>query len=660
MTKLPLAASAALAVLAVEGAAAAQVNLTTDLVSGPSLAYEQDTVRLSVTLLATGGDASAEYAIHLGTGPYRSGATPIGTFGPVALTDGRARTVSVDVPLPSGEVGVRWLVAEVDPRDDVLESNELDNQAVAVEAMTVLDPGARLAVRSVAAGPERLATGDVVQVELELENTGRLPASAPVAVLLSRDPVVTPTDFELGRSTVDVDAGASRPLRLDLSVPAGIGAGEWYVGGIPDPDGVLGPYAGARAASAPNPVTVVLSDVQLLTRNLPDAVLREAYGVRLVASGGDGSYALELSGALPSGLSFDPSNGLLSGVPEAVGTFPLTVTVRSADLTDQVELELVVGPTGEGLGVVTSSLALGFADRPYLQRLIATGGVPPYRWTEVSGALPDGVALTPNGRLQGSPDQLGSYPFEVAVEDQSGDRRTASLVLVVSLIPDVFVTTERVELRVGAPARVALEAIGGRRPLTWTAETPVAPGLELTPDGRLTGTPTEVGRFPFRVAATDATDAGVVGYGFVEVEVDDDGALRITSGPLPVQPALTNFEHVFTAEGGTPPYRWRIAPSETLPLDLVLVPGPERGAEADTGVLYGRARSPGVGAFTVRVEDAVGRIAEQTLAFRAEARAVNTGSGGCGHVRARPSDHSLVLLVLGMMGAFFRARRTGR
>jgi len=49
--------------------------------------------------------------------------------------------------------------------------------------------------------------------------------------------------------------------------------------------------------------------------------------------------------------------------------------------------------------------------------LHATGGVPPYVWSVVSGDFPDGVTLTPEGLLAGRPAKPGTFTFTLKVED---------------------------------------------------------------------------------------------------------------------------------------------------------------------------------------------------------------------------------------------------
>src|ERR1700759_4606368 len=63
---------------------------------------------------------------------------------------------------------------------------------------------------------------------------------------------------------------------------------------------------------------------------VPAAVVQNAYATSLVVSGGEPPYTWEVSGQLPSGLTFDSQTGAISGTPNSVGTFPIDTTVRDA------------------------------------------------------------------------------------------------------------------------------------------------------------------------------------------------------------------------------------------------------------------------------------------------------------------------------------------
>lgn len=64
--------------------------------------------------------------------------------------------------------------------------------------------------------------------------------------------------------------------------------------------------------------------------------------------------------------------------------------------------------------------------------LLPEGGTPPYRWALSEGALPEGLALSPDGRITGTPAksaELGEYAFAITVSDASGQAATKELSL---------------------------------------------------------------------------------------------------------------------------------------------------------------------------------------------------------------------------------------
>lgn len=82
-------------------------------------------------------------------------------------------------------------------------------------------------------------------------------------------------------------------------------------------------------------------------------------------------------------------------------------------------------------GVTSSTLADAIVSHPYLQTLGASGGVAPYYWSLVGGALPEGIMLDATGQLSGTPLLAGNYLIHVQVMDQSGVTATRELVLIV-------------------------------------------------------------------------------------------------------------------------------------------------------------------------------------------------------------------------------------
>ena len=76
--------------------------------------------------------------------------------------------------------------------------------------------------------------------------------------------------------------------------------------------------------------------------------------------------------------------------------------------------------TPDGLSVSTNpTLPAGAVGTFYSQNLKATGGSPPYAWTLVSGALPQGLSFSSSGAITGTPTSTGTLSFTVQVADST-------------------------------------------------------------------------------------------------------------------------------------------------------------------------------------------------------------------------------------------------
>ncbi len=92
------------------------------------------------------------------------------------------------------------------------------------------------------------------------------------------------------------------------------------------------------------------------------------------------------------------------------------------------------------LAITTTSLASGTLGIPYSETLAATGGIPPYTWSVISGSLPDGLSLNSvTGELSGTPSTSGAFNFTAQVTDAypSAVTQPLSIVIVEGASPGV-------------------------------------------------------------------------------------------------------------------------------------------------------------------------------------------------------------------------------
>jgi hypothetical protein len=131
-------------------------------------------------------------------------------------------------------------------------------------------------------------------------------------------------------------------------------------------------------------------------------------------------------GSLPRGTRFD-QNGQLTGSAVTAGTYVSTVTIQdSFSPPEVVTAKVTVAVIPPPLQVALSLPAQVFRNRPFSGRIVAIGGVPPYKFTLASGSLPPGfnpIELN-TGRVSGTPTTLGSSFFAVNVSDSSTPAQT--------------------------------------------------------------------------------------------------------------------------------------------------------------------------------------------------------------------------------------------
>lgn len=87
---------------------------------------------------------------------------------------------------------------------------------------------------------------------------------------------------------------------------------------------------------------------------------------------------------------------------------------------------------GPRLGISPSSLPPGRLNRGYRAQFGAHDGVEPYSFELLSGVLPPGIELDSDGRLQGTPGDVGEFDFAVQVQDAVGTVNSADYRLAIS------------------------------------------------------------------------------------------------------------------------------------------------------------------------------------------------------------------------------------
>jgi hypothetical protein len=313
----------------------------------------------------------------------------------------------------------------------------------------------------------------------------------------------------VGPYTYAVTAGA---------LPAGLSLAGGTVSGTPTTSGsfpftITATDTGSSGTGSPFTVaraytlTIAAPTIVVTPATLPAAAAASAYSETLAASGGVAPYAFSVTaGALPGGLTLSTA-GVLAGTPTASGSFNFTVRAADANAqTGALAYTLTVG--APVLSLSPATLPNGTGSQSYSAQFAASGGNPPYTFTVNSGALPPGLALTPNGALTGVPTAAGSFSFGVQVADgTSGTPGTAVRNYTVDVAAPVIsiATTFPERLFLGRAFSLPLQGAGGAQPYTFAVISgALPPGVTLSSAGEFAGTPGAVGSYTFGVRITDA------------------------------------------------------------------------------------------------------------------------------------------------------------
>jgi Putative Ig domain len=328
--------------------------------------------------------------------------------------------------------------------------------------------------------------------------------------------------------------------------------------------------------------------LSITTTSLRQGTASQNYSEQLAASGGTGAYTWGLAGgspALPTGLTLNPSTGVISGIPTSTSSFTYTFTVTdSTPPTPQTAtktLQLIIGAAPPPLTITTpagTSLPSGSVSSAYNTSLAATGGTGAYTWSITSGALPNGLSLAPStGAITGTP-QLGSdgtISITVQVQDsgtpQQSKAKSLSITINLPAAPNIT-TTSLPAGTFNVAYNQTVSVTGGIGTLVWGVTSgALPPGLSLNAsNGNIPGTPTSTGSFNFTLRVTDS------------IPQFDDQILTITINP-PAPPTITspNSSSLPTGTvnqpypntqliptGGASPYSWSVSPA--LPNGLQL------------------------------------------------------------------------------------------
>ncbi|HBY63886.1 MAG TPA: hypothetical protein DEH78_29015 [Solibacterales bacterium] len=330
------------------------------------------------------------------------------------------------------------------------------------------------------------------------------------------------------------------------------------------------------------------SALTITSTTLPNGSRGTAYAANLTSSGGSGAVTwIVTGGTLPPGLTVAP-NGAVTGTPTDSGTF--VFNVRASDSTNAqanaaVSLTIVDPP----IEIAPGGLPAGRVGRSYSASVRLQGsGVAIFDLA--GGSLPPGLSLLGDGSITGVPSASGTFSFNVRASAGTATS-TRSFTIRIAPLPPSVTTDSLPEGTVGVSYTGMVGTVGGDAPIRLSA-TGLPAGLSMSPNGSITGTPTEAGDFTVAVTATDASGESTGRNVSLRIRDPLSGGSSLPNGVVGRQ-----YSAPLTIGGGTPPYSFSLIGG--LPAGLSL---------ATTGLITGTPTTEGRSMVEFRATDASGRV----------------------------------------------------
>ncbi len=349
-------------------------------------------------------------------------------------------------------------------------------------------------------------------------------------VLLLFPTALSPSDVTLDNTILEL--GQTLTVTLAPIYPGTTGANYWQVNW---PDGTsTGPLPISSRSAAKSFSTSGSFDIVVLTWNdyssyappvklyrqlvVPILVINQQYNPAAAASGSltgtlgfGGTQGFEIVGATSTAVTPQPysviarclvrdtvtnelkllamtsrfSNASSELGSMALDVFPIEGRPHAKELIIPSQILQVTSATSSiPVNIITTTLPNVIVGKPMSQfKMQATGGVSPYGWFN-DGTLPDGLTISSDGTITGTPLKLGTYEINFSAMDSGNPPYIADTTLSMTVATDLVITTSSIaNATVLTPYSQQIVSTGGLPPYTWSIAAGAFPvGIAMDPN----------------------------------------------------------------------------------------------------------------------------------------------------------------------------------
>ncbi|MBP7006308.1 putative Ig domain-containing protein [Patescibacteria group bacterium] len=228
---------------------------------------------------------------------------------------------------------------------------------------------------------------------------------------------------------------------------------------------------GTKTTDATNKDATGTVEPIMIDKTIPDGVAEKDYSVTLKATGGSGTYSWSFGDGLTplAGWTLS-SGGILATKSPKEGVYAFSVRALDTTSNSYQQSQITVKILSAGsvtTGTTTTDTTKntttsgtvapvafqdvgtypdGFVTYYYNSRPFeVTGGTAPYKYSISSGALPEGLTMTDNGAISGTPTTAKSYSFVMTITDAKNDVVRANRVILIRAAAEHTITNTIVQ-----------------------------------------------------------------------------------------------------------------------------------------------------------------------------------------------------------------------
>ncbi len=333
------------------------------------------------------------------------------------------------------------------------------------------------------------ASSATANLNITVLPTKPVPSYTPNSLELTRVQTMTPL---LPKNT----GGPASSWSINFALPAGLSfdSSSGTISGRPTALSALKTYtitATNSAGSASTLLHLAVVDTAPLPRYNPNSFsFTRGTAIATIFAGNSGGFATNwtISPALPNGLSFNASNGVITGTPtvvSAVSTY--TVTASNAVGSGSTTLSLRVNDIKPAPSYTPSSVV--WIKGNAVSIAPANSGGVAQSWS-ITPALPTGLSFNPtSGAISGTPTLLSAASsYTITASNSAGSASTSVVISIVVPPPKPLYAPNPANASKGSPFSITPSNAGGPAS-QWQIQPALPAGISFnTSNGSINGT----------------------------------------------------------------------------------------------------------------------------------------------------------------------------